>query len=46
MEKHMNFNGLLAKKTKDAEDILKKYLPIEEGFQTNLIFKCKKEWIK
>lgn len=33
----MNFNGLLAKKTKDAEDILKKYLPIEEGFQKKVM---------
>ena len=37
MEKHMNFNELLAKKTKDAEDILKKYLPIEEGFQKKVL---------
>ena len=33
----MNFNELLAKKTKDAEDILKKYLPIEEGFQKKVL---------
>ena len=33
----MNFNGLLAKKTKDAEDIIKKYLPIEEGFQKKVM---------
>ena len=33
----MNFNGLLAKKTKDAENILKKYLPIEEGFQKKVM---------
>ena len=33
----MNFNRLLAKKTKDAEDILKKYLPIEEGFQKKVM---------
>ena len=33
----MNFNELLAKKTKDAEDILKKYLPIEEGFQKKVM---------
>ena len=33
----MNFNELLAKKTKDAEDILKRYLPIEEGFQKKVL---------
>lgn len=33
----MNFNELLAQKTKDAEDILKKYLPAEEGYQKKVL---------
>lgn len=33
----MNFNQLLEKKTSRAEEILKKYLPKEEGFQKKVI---------
>ena len=33
----MNFNEQLQQKAADAEDILKKYLPEEEGYQKKVI---------
>lgn len=36
-EKQMNFKAELAKKTERMEEVIRKYLPKEEGYQENHI---------